>query len=77
IEGCNKPYVDAMREYDDGLDLTDYDFANDGFVGTAFDDDDNKKKLAYRHRIIAQKLTTIAEREGPRQNDVYRNCLMR
>nr|GEV59595.1 eyes absent homolog 2 [Tanacetum cinerariifolium] len=55
IEGCNKPYVDAMREYDDGLDLTDYDFANDGFVGTAFDDDDNKKKLAYRHRIIAQK----------------------
>ncbi|PWA81007.1 EYA-like protein [Artemisia annua] len=55
IEGCNKPYVDAMREYDDGLDLTDYDFANDGFVATAFDDDENKKKLAYRHRIIAQK----------------------
>ncbi|KAL8216391.1 hypothetical protein R6Q57_023228 [Mikania cordata] len=55
IEGCNKPFVDAMREYDDGLDLTDYDFANDGFVGTAFDDDANKKKLAYRHRITAHK----------------------
>lgn len=55
IEGCNKPFVDAMREYDDGLDLTNYDFANDGFVGAAFDDDANKKKLAYRHRVIAHK----------------------
>ncbi|XP_024986694.1 eyes absent homolog [Cynara cardunculus var. scolymus] len=55
IESCNKPYVDAMREYDDGLDLTDYDFANDGFVGASFDDDDNKRKLAYRHRLIAHK----------------------
>lgn len=55
IEGCNKPFVDVMREYDDGLDLTDYDFANDGFVGASFNDDANKRKLAYRHRIIAQK----------------------
>ncbi|KAJ9555955.1 hypothetical protein OSB04_010569 [Centaurea solstitialis] len=55
IESCNKPYVDAMREYDDGLDLSDYDFGNDGFVGSSFDDDDNKRKLAYRHRLIANK----------------------
>lgn len=59
IEGCNKPFIDAMREYDDGLDLTGYDFANDGFVGAAFDDDSNKKKLAYRHRIIAQKYKKV------------------
>ena len=48
-----------MREYDDGLDLTDYDFANDGFVGASFDDDDNKRKLAYRHRIIAHKYKKV------------------
>lgn len=48
-----------MKEYDDGLDLTDYDFANDGFVGAAFDDDANKKKLAYRHRIISHKYKKV------------------
>ena len=41
------------------LDLTDYDFANDGFVGASFDDDDNKRKLAYRHRIIAHKYKKV------------------
>lgn len=48
-----------MREYDDELDLTDYDFKNDGFVGASFNDDDNKRKLAYRHRIIAQKYKEV------------------
>ncbi|GJT06518.1 retrovirus-related pol polyprotein from transposon TNT 1-94 [Tanacetum coccineum] len=34
-----------MINQDDGSELTDYDFATDAFVGTAFDDDQNKKKL--------------------------------
>nr|GEV04122.1 hypothetical protein [Tanacetum cinerariifolium] len=32
----------------DGSGLTNYGFATHGFVGTAFDDDHSKKKLAYR-----------------------------
>ncbi|XP_019190891.1 PREDICTED: eyes absent homolog 4 [Ipomoea nil] len=53
IENCNMPYLDTMSQYDDGRDLTDYDFDNDGFSPPA--DDANKRKLAYRHRVIAQK----------------------
>lgn len=48
-----------MREYDDGLDLTNYDFSNDGFLASALHDDSNKKKLAYRHRIISHKYKKV------------------
>ncbi|XP_010269985.1 PREDICTED: eyes absent homolog 2 [Nelumbo nucifera] len=53
IENYNMPCLDALNEYDDGLDLSDYDFSKDGF-GPPYDDL-NKRKLAYRHRIIAHK----------------------
>ncbi|KAJ4848016.1 hypothetical protein Tsubulata_009346 [Turnera subulata] len=54
IENYNKPYLDALKEYDDGRDLSDYDFGKDGF-GPPYDDDANRRKLAYRHRVIANK----------------------
>ncbi|KAJ6946835.1 hypothetical protein NC651_001510 [Populus alba x Populus x berolinensis] len=53
IENYNKPFLDAMSQYDDGLDLSNYDFNQDGFSPPS--DDVNKKKLAYRHRAIANK----------------------
>jgi eyes absent family protein 2 len=53
IENCNKPFLDAMTQYDDGQDLSNYNFSEDGFG--PLDDDVNKKKLAYRHRAIAAK----------------------
>lgn len=53
IENYNKPFLDALSQYDDGKDLSDYDFDQDGFGPSS--DDDNKRKLAYRHRVIAQK----------------------
>lgn len=53
IESCNKPFLDALRQYDDGRDLTDYDFDKDGFSPS--NDDFSKRKLAYRHRVIADK----------------------
>ncbi|KAK4260258.1 hypothetical protein QN277_003400 [Acacia crassicarpa] len=53
IENYNKPFLDIMSQYDDGRDLSDYDFNQDG-LGPPHDDD-NKRKLAYRHRVIAQK----------------------
>lgn len=53
IENYNEPFLDALKEYDDGRDLSDYDFSSDGFGPPC--DDPNKRKLAYRHRIIAEK----------------------
>ncbi|KAK7346832.1 hypothetical protein VNO80_21355 [Phaseolus coccineus] len=53
IENYNKPFLDALAQYDDGRDLSDYDFNQDE-LGSPHDDA-NKKKLAYRHRVIAQK----------------------
>ena len=57
IENCNKPFLDALSQYDDGRDLSDYDFSEDGFG--PLNDDINKRKLAYRHRIIAQKYKKV------------------
>ncbi|KAG0503040.1 hypothetical protein HPP92_003112 [Vanilla planifolia] len=55
IEDYNEPFLSALIDYDDGKDLSDYDFSGDGL---SFPDDDcNKKKLAYRHRTIANKYT--------------------
>ncbi|KAG9452950.1 hypothetical protein H6P81_005854 [Aristolochia fimbriata] len=53
IENYNEPCLDSLREFDDGRDLSEYDFKNDGFGSPC--DDINKRKLAYRHRVIAQK----------------------
>uniref|UniRef100_A0A2N9HM85 protein-tyrosine-phosphatase n=1 Tax=Fagus sylvatica TaxID=28930 RepID=A0A2N9HM85_FAGSY len=57
IENYNKPFLDALSQYDDGKDLSDYDFDQDGFGPSS--DDDNKRKLAYRHRVIAQKYEKV------------------
>lgn len=53
IENYNEPFLSASKEYDDGKDLTHYDFNNDGFTHPY--DDANKRKLAYRHRVITEK----------------------
>ncbi|XP_004300253.1 PREDICTED: eyes absent homolog 3 [Fragaria vesca subsp. vesca] len=53
IENHNKPYLDVLSRYDDGRNLSEYDFSKDEF-GASYDDD-NKRKLAYRHRVIAQR----------------------
>lgn len=57
IENYNKPFLDALIRYDDGKDLSGHDFVSDGF-GPPYDDD-NKRKLAYRHRDIAQKYEKV------------------
>lgn len=53
VENCNQPYLDVINQYDDGRDLSDYDFDHDGFGPPV--DDANKRKFAYRFRIIAHK----------------------
>ncbi|KAK4364610.1 hypothetical protein RND71_015968 [Anisodus tanguticus] len=53
VENCNMPYLDVMKQYDDDRDLTDYDFNKDGFGPPS--DDLNKRRLAYRHRAVADK----------------------
>lgn len=48
-----------MSQYDDGQNLSDYDFNKDGF-GTPHDDDNNRK-LAYRHRVIAHMYKQVCK----------------
>ena len=57
IENYNEPYLNALNEYDDGRDLTSYDFEADCFSSPY--DDANKKKLAYRHRAIGEKYAKV------------------
>lgn len=57
IENYNKPFLDSLAQYDDGSDLSDYDFNKDELG--APQDDANKRKLAYRHRVIAQKYIQV------------------
>lgn len=57
IENYNKPFLDALAQYDDGRDLSDYDFNKDELG--APQDDANKRKLAYRHRVIAEKYIQV------------------
>lgn len=51
IENFNKPFLDSLSKFDDGRDLSDYDFEQDGFGPPK--DDVNKRKLAYRLRAAA------------------------
>lgn len=53
IENYNQPFLDAFSEYDDSRDLSNYDFDQDGFGPPH--DDGNKRKLAFRQRVIANK----------------------
>lgn len=57
IENYNEPFLDSLREYDDVRDLSDYDFSKDDY-GPPYDDP-NKRKLAYRHRMIGQKYEQV------------------
>ncbi|XP_047324263.1 eyes absent homolog [Impatiens glandulifera] len=53
IEDCNSPFLDALTQHDDGIDLYGYDFNRDGFSISSFDET-SKTKLAYRHRFITE-----------------------
>jgi eyes absent family protein 2 len=57
IENYNQPFLDVLSKYDDGRDLSDYDFNQDE-LGPPHDDA-NKRKIAYRHRIISQKYLQV------------------
>ena len=59
IENYNQPYLSCLHEYDDGKDLTKYDFEADCFSSPF--DDVNKRKLAYRHRAIGDKYAKVSQ----------------
>jgi hypothetical protein len=59
IENYNEPFLNALSEYDDGKDLTSYDFEADSFSSPY--DDLNKRKLAYRHRAIREKYAKVLQ----------------
>lgn len=52
VENFNEPSLLSLRDFDDGADLSHYDFDSDNLtlpVDTA-----NKRKLAYRHRVVGE-----------------------
>ncbi|KAK4747401.1 hypothetical protein SAY87_013987 [Trapa incisa] len=51
IENFNEPSLDALHQFDDGRDLSDYDFCGDELGPPQ--DDTNKRKLSYRLRVVA------------------------
>lgn len=57
VENYNEPFLQALQAYDDGRDLSNYDFNSDGFGPPV--DDSNKRKLVYRHRIISEKYAKV------------------
>ena len=57
MENYNQPCLDALSLYDDGRDLSDYNFNRDGFKH--MHDDADRRKLAYRQRVIAQKYAQV------------------
>ncbi|KAJ1257582.1 hypothetical protein BS78_10G007300 [Paspalum vaginatum] len=60
IMNYNEPYLNALSEYDDGRDLTSYDFEANSFTSPY--DDTSKKKQAYMHCAIGQKYTKGLEK---------------
>lgn len=57
IENNNTPFLDALKQYDDGRDLSDYEFDRDELCPPF--DDLSLKKIAYRHRAIAHKYEEV------------------
>ncbi|CAD5320423.1 unnamed protein product [Arabidopsis thaliana] len=57
VEECNEPFLDSLRQYDDGKDLSRYEFKQDDFSTPT--DDLNKRKLAYRHRAVAERYEKV------------------
>ncbi|XP_051125604.1 eyes absent homolog [Andrographis paniculata] len=53
IENVNQPYLGIFNAHDDGLDLSDYNFSQDDFYLPL--NAHRKRKLAYCHRVIAEK----------------------
>lgn len=65
VEDYNAPTLDSWRKYDNGEDLSSYDFQSDGLG--EIQDELNNQRLAYRHRQIAhlykQGLETLLKEE--------------
>ncbi|CAH8362256.1 unnamed protein product [Eruca vesicaria subsp. sativa] len=55
IEDCNEPFIDSLREYDDGKDLSRYDFKLDEF--TSPNDDLNKMIASFTIYDVTRKET--------------------
>ncbi|KAL8138750.1 hypothetical protein V2J09_004751, partial [Rumex salicifolius] len=74
VENYNQPFCHALKNHDDGQDLSEYDFNQDG-IGPPSNDDD-KRKLAYRLRTIVHKYkqglhAILDEKTTTSCNDLY------
>lgn len=52
VENYNEPSLLSLQDFDDGADLSQYNFDGDNLTVPV--DTANKNKLAYRHRFIGE-----------------------
>lgn len=67
VEDYNEPNLMSLQDFDDGVDLSIYDFEADHLTVPV--DAANKRKLAYRHRYIADLYSKV------RKNLLWTNFL--
>lgn len=63
VEKYNFPNLDSLRDCDDGIDLEDYDFEADNLEFPS--DDDNMRKLSYRHRYAGKLYEQVCVFSAP------------
>jgi len=59
VEDWNEPNLMALQDYDDGIDLSSYDFDHDNLG--LIPDATNKRKLAYRHRFVGHLYSKVQQ----------------
>ncbi len=59
MEDWNEPNLMALQDYDDGIDLSSYDFDHDNLG--LIPDATNKRKLAYRHRFVGHLYSKVQQ----------------
>jgi len=59
VEDWNEPNLMALQDYDDGIDLSSYDFDHDNLG--LIPDATNKRKLAYRHRFVGDLYSKVQQ----------------
>ncbi len=57
MEDYNEPCLLSLQSFDDAADLSDYNFDNDNLSAPV--DAANKKKLAYRHRVVGELYSKV------------------
>lgn len=73
VEDYNEPNLMSLQDFDDGVDLSLYDFERDHLTVPV--DAANKRKLAYRHRYIADLYSNVKKKGKKKKKTFYGQTL--